>query len=152
MKPAARRRVVEALTEAERTHRIDAILLLAVIEQESGYRIRARSPRGARGLMQVRPATARQTASRIGIQWGGPDVLYDPVVNIRIGTAYLAELKQQFGRWDLTLAAYHQGPRRVRRLRARGLTPPSAYSRRVMERYEDLGRAFVQYLGREAPG
>jgi soluble lytic murein transglycosylase-like protein len=152
MSQVARGQVLQALIEVEEAHGIDAILLLAVIEQESHYRVRARSPRGARGLMQVRPATGRDVASRMGIEWGGPDTLYDPTANIRIGAAYLSELKGSLESWDLTLAAYNLGPRGLDRMQARGTLRSSKYSRRVMERYEHLRRAFLEHLGHALPG
>lgn len=73
-----------------------------------------RSPAGARGLMQLMPATARQTASRNGIGTSNLD-LYDPYTNIRLGTHYMAELMEEFeGNRVLAAAAYNAGPNRVK--------------------------------------
>lgn len=84
---------------------VDSYLLFLVIEQESHFRTRAVSPKGARGLMQLMPGTAR----RFGVKQA-----FDPAQNIRGGTQYLKELLQLFnGRVDLALASYNAGEGRV---------------------------------------
>jgi soluble lytic murein transglycosylase len=83
----------------------------AVINVESGFRDGAVSPAGAVGLMQVLPSTAKAVARSIGLP-GKMDTkaLSDPVTNIRVGTAYLAELTARYhGSVDLALAAYNAG-------------------------------------------
>jgi soluble lytic murein transglycosylase-like protein len=125
-----RARIAAALLQGERTSGIDALLLMSVMEEESAYRIRAKSRQGAIGLMQVRPATARDVAERNGIEWAGEDALYDPRRNVRIGAAYLAELKASMKSWDVALTAYHRGPTAARRLhrRAPDRRPASLYA------------------------
>jgi len=87
--------------------------VLAVIEHESGFRSHAISPAGAKGLMQLLPATARVMGNKLGIDvpHGGPN-LHDPVVNVTLGMHYLAELQDQFESLASTLAAYNLGPKR----------------------------------------
>lgn len=88
-------------SQAQR-HHLNPRLLKAVIAAESGFEPGARSPRGARGLMQVMPATARE----MGIQGS----LEDPAVNIKAGAAYLALLhKAAYRRFGLT-GSYTQAP------------------------------------------
>lgn len=104
---------------------VDARLVHAVVEVESAYQARARSPRGAQGLMQLMPATARQYAVR------DP---YDPEANLEAGVRHLKSL---LGRFDLALAlaAYNAGEAVVRQY---GGLPPfpetRRYVRRVLER------------------
>lgn len=87
---------------------IDPLLILSLIRQESAFNRQAFSTVGARGLMQVMPATAR-TVSRKGAK-----NLFDPKTNINIGTIYLMRKLQQFGGdVELTLAAYNAGFGRV---------------------------------------
>lgn len=93
---------------------IERALALALIRQESSFDADAVSPVGARGLMQLMPATARTTARRLGVPTTPQRLTADPQHNMALGTAYLAE---QLGAFDgavpLALAAYNAGPHRV---------------------------------------
>lgn len=92
-------------------------LVKAVISQESGGKPGAVSDKGAMGLMQLMPATAKEIAKELGI--GDPD-LKDPQTNILLGSYYLKKLLRQFGGdVELALTAYHSGPNRVKNLLAR---------------------------------
>lgn len=109
-----------------RAQRLDAAFVAAIIRAESGFNPRARSPVGARGLMQLMPATARGMGARV-------DRLYDPATSIRYGTRYLAHVRAVVGRSTKLIAAgYNAGPGAVRRF---GGVPPygetQAYVRRV---------------------
>lgn len=91
-------------------------LLASVMAVESSYNPEATSHKGARGLMQVMPATAKEVGSRYGIEVNDEN-LYDPETNVKIGTAYLNQLIKEFkGDIKLALAGYNGGPNRVRRL------------------------------------
>ncbi|MYA18538.1 MAG: transglycosylase SLT domain-containing protein [Gammaproteobacteria bacterium] len=89
-------------------------LLLAVSRRESAFNPRARSPAGARGLMQLMPATARLIADRIRDKRPHTDELYRPETNIRFGAHHLARLMDRYGRnRALVAAAYNAGEGRV---------------------------------------
>lgn len=88
---------------------LDPYLVAAVIKVESNFRPDAVSSKGAVGLMQVMPDTARWAAGRMGIPAPTTGELSDPETNIRIGTWYLAALQTEFGNWVLSLAAYNAG-------------------------------------------
>ena len=90
---------------------VDPYLVAAVINVESGFRPTVRSSAGAVGLMQVLPSTAKSVARRLGIPGKMSDAaLSDPVTNIRVGTAYLAELLARYhDDARLALAAYNAG-------------------------------------------
>ncbi len=104
---------------------IDPIWALAISRQESALFPWARSSVGARGLMQLMPRTAKHTAKLIGIRYPGTDSLYDPAVNIRLGTAYLSEMYQKFdGNRVYASAAYNAGPHRVTRWLQQGHSLP----------------------------
>jgi soluble lytic murein transglycosylase len=93
---------------------IDPFLVAAVVREESSYHPRALSRAGARGLMQLMPATARPMAEHRGLAFAGGDLLDDPGANIEMGTAFLAGLLREFKDPRLALAAYNAGPGRVR--------------------------------------
>lgn len=89
-------------------------LALALMRQESNFDPNAVSPVGARGLMQLMPATAVITARKLGVPHT-PAKLFEPAHNMALGTAYLAEQVGNFdGAVPLALAAYNAGPHRVR--------------------------------------
>lgn len=95
---------------AAKTGDVDSFLIMSLIRQESAFNVKAHSLAGARGLMQVMPATARTIASV------RRDRLYDPKTNIRVGTKYfLHRLGQYNNDVELTLAAYNAGFTRVDR-------------------------------------
>lgn len=94
---------------------VDAALVNAVIECESGGRVQAVSRAGAVGLMQVMPATARAVCAEIGLPAPSRLDLFDPEINIRVGTYYLAKMLRRFGDVHLALAAYNAGPGNVTR-------------------------------------
>lgn len=97
-------------------HRIDPLLLVAVMRIESDFNPTAVSPKGARGLMQVMPETALWAAQQMGLSSFEVDQLFDPEVNIAIGSWYLATLRNQFdGDTVLALAAYNGGRTNVLR-------------------------------------
>jgi soluble lytic murein transglycosylase-like protein len=110
-RPAARIDALEQfepLVQAHATrHSLRPDLVRAVIQVESGFNPWARSPKGAMGLMQLMPATARDLGVRNA---------YDPAENIRGGTAYLRQLLDKYeGNEELALAAYNAGSGAVER-------------------------------------
>lgn len=128
--PADRVEAVRPIVAAvARTHGLPEALILGVIQVESRFEPRCRSPVGARGLMQLMPGTAALLARRLGLSTYD---IHDPAFNIEAGTVYLVRLLAQFdGRLDLALAAYHTGPARVSRWQRDGQALPE-YSRRYV--------------------
>ncbi len=96
----------DEMRDAAQRRGIDPYLVAAVVREESSYYPRAMSPAGARGLMQLMPATARLMAP--------PGDLDDPGFNIELGTRFLAGLMREFNDPRLALAAYNAGPKNVR--------------------------------------
>lgn len=115
----------EVVREASGTYRLDPDLVNSVIRAESGFNVRAVSPKGAQGLMQLMP----QTASDLGVRNA-----FDAQANVEGGTRYLRELLERYN-FDLVkaLAAYNAGPRRVEQY---GGVPPyyetKAYVARIV--------------------
>ena len=88
----------------------EAPLVLSITRQESSFDPNARSGVGARGMMQLMPATAQSVARRSGLGWGR---LEDPDFNMKVGSAYLGQLVAQFsGSYVMAAAAYNAGPSR----------------------------------------
>ena len=112
------------ISRASAAHGVDARLVHAVIKVESAYQERARSAKGAMGLMQLMPATARLYAV------ADP---YDPVTNIDAGVKYLRSLLDRFP-LKLALAAYNAGAGAVERFRGVPPYPETGdYVRRILE-------------------
>jgi hypothetical protein len=118
--------LADVVNEASGRYRLDPDLVNSVIKAESGFHVRAVSPKGAQGLMQLMPGTASQL--------GVPNV-FDPQANVEGGTKYLRELLERYD-FDLVkaLAAYNAGPQRVEQF---GGVPPfyetRAYVARVVK-------------------
>src|SRR6266478_825699 len=118
----------EVVKTASGTYNLDPDLVNSVIRAESGFNVRAVSPKGAQGLMQLMP----QTASQLGVQNA-----FDPQANVEGGTRYLRELLVRYD-FDLikALAAYNAGPQRVEQY---GGVPPyyetKAYVARIVRDY-----------------
>jgi soluble lytic murein transglycosylase-like protein len=94
----------------------DIALIWGVIQQESEFKITARSQAGARGLMQLMPGTAAEVALRYGVALDSPDELFNPVLNVRLGNHYYQVLKNMLNGTDISaIAAYNGGIGSVQR-------------------------------------
>jgi hypothetical protein len=113
----------EVVNTASGRYRLDPDLVNSVIKAESGFNVRAVSPKGAQGLMQLMPGTASQL--------GVPNA-FDPQANVEGGTKYLRELLERYN-FDLVkaLAAYNAGPQRVEQF---GGVPPYYETRAYVAR------------------
>ena len=98
----------EHIQQASARYGVSPLLISAVIGSESACQKGAVSPKGARGLMQVMPDTARAMGYN-------PADMFEPAIAIDAGTRYLGIQLRTFGRVDLGLAAYNAGPRAVER-------------------------------------
>ena len=98
---ALRKRYSDLVSKVAREQQVDAALLHAIVTVESGYNERARSPKGASGLMQLMPGTAQR--------YGVVDI-WNPLENLRAGARYLRDLLVLFrNNLNLALAAYNAG-------------------------------------------
>lgn len=94
---------------------VESALLHALSRQESEFNPSARSPVGARGLMQIMPATARMIARQHKVRYRLAALTSDPSYNMMLGAAHLGDLIENYnGSYILTLVAYNAGPGRVR--------------------------------------
>ena len=130
------------IVESSRKYRIDPLLIYAQMHQESSFKIKARSHKGASGLMQLMPATAR----RFGVT-----KIYDPKQNIDAGVRYMRWLLDFFGQdVVLALAGYNAGEGAV--LKYGRSVPPyretREYVRRISARYNTISNP--QYINSTA--
>jgi peptidoglycan lytic transglycosylase len=121
-----------------RNYDLDPALLAAVIYQESKFDADARSDRGAIGLMQLLPETAKGIAVRTGGSRFQVSDLYNPEINVRYGAWYLRHLLDKYGSERVALAAYNAGQANVDRWRAQGLPIQFSETRDFVDRVEKL--------------
>ena len=144
-------RIVGTVLSESRSQGADPLLVFSVMKQESDFNPGAHSPAGARGLMQVMPATGR------GLGVSNPARLYDPGVNVQAGVRYLKGMFDQFSRVSMSqlatvnpfadngvkaaIAAYNAGPGAVRKYDG---VPPYRETRdyvvKVLSNYSDYRR------------
>ena len=124
----------------------DPLFVLAVIYVESDCDRFATSPVGAEGLMQIMPDTGEWMAREMGLERRDGHT-FDPVLNVRLGTRYLAQLQRQFGGdVELALTAYNRGPANTQAILKRlGRLPETSledYSSRIIKRYRALHASY----------
>lgn len=105
----------DTITQEARAKNLDPHTVAGLIRQESVFNPRAVSSANAYGLMQLLPSTARLTAKRYGVEntITTDALLNDPRLNIRLGTAYMRDQVDKYGRIEYVAAAYNAGPGRV---------------------------------------
>lgn len=123
--PAAALQIAIHLATLERENQdidLEAGIVTDLIAAESSWRRDATSPKGAIGLMQIMPGTARAYRKKIE-----PKDLMDPVENVRIGTEHLIGLRRRLGSWGLAMAAYNAGE----------YAPAIIYATKIARAYDD---------------
>jgi len=126
------------IRQAAADYRVSPDLVRAVVQVESGFNPRARSPKGAMGLMQLMPATAAEL---------GVDDPFDPEQNVRGGVTYLRQLLDRYDDNErLALAAYNAGPEAV--ARHGNQVPPYAETRSYVQRITNRPGARAGTAGR----
>jgi soluble lytic murein transglycosylase len=105
------------IRQEARRHQIDPYLIAGIIRQETVFNPKARSRANAIGLMQLLPTTGIAVAKKNSLGTGRISAadLYNPVLNIKLGTAYVKEMLDRFDRFEYVAAAYNGGPTRVSR-------------------------------------
>jgi len=131
------------LQDSEKNH-LDPVLILAIIQVESGFDHQAVSPRGALGLMQVRPQVVSELAQEGKMPARVANHLQDPVVNVQVGISYLAYLHQMFGDIEVALTAYNWGPTTIRQKLVTKEVMPMQYAMKVLR----VHRSLTQELAR----
>lgn len=125
------------LTESKR-YGLDPIFVMALIKTESTFFHWSISHRGAIGLMQIHPDVGRDIARELGLSWKGKETIFDPYVNIRMGTHYFYQLQRRFEDPGLALAAYNMGPTYVEGVMEGEDRVPTEYAEKVFDNYRHL--------------
>lgn len=130
------RLITEAIKRESQKFNFDPLILVSIIEVESGFKVNRRGRHGEIGLMQIKPSTARWVAKKFGLPWNGPKTLERPHLNIQIGTAYLSYLRKEFSTHQhLYLSAYNMGSGKLRKS-MKSQVIPVEYASRVSRQYQ----------------
>ena len=127
-----------------RKHSLDPMLVLALIQVESGFQYKAVSPMGARGIMQIMPGVGQGLAQESGVRPQSntrrfrPEFLDDPVFNIKLGVYYLHGLKKSFRDVSTALVAYNLGPTELRNRLDNNIEFSDEYASIVLSAYQKL--------------
>ena len=128
-------------------YKVDPLLALAVLHEESHFKTDAVSSKGALGLMQVMPETGREIASNLNIRNFTTHKIFDPYVNVRMGIWYLMFLKKKFNNNRLlVLTAYNIGPTRLVEMRGTGHKFDYHYAKKVLKTYRRFQHVRNQLL------
>lgn len=100
------------VASASKEFGVDEAIIYAIIYCESKFDPEVVSSVGARGLMQIMPATFEEIQEELGEKYD-VDALFEPQINIRYGTYYLSKMYERFGDWEIAFAAYNAGPTTV---------------------------------------
>ncbi len=140
-------RVAEVILEESIKRRLDPMMVVAVIQVESGFQNNMVSPMGARGLMQIMPDPGKYLTETLSREYGfrpaafRPESLDDPLFNIRLGVYYLHDLTKQFQNLNLALTAYNAGPAEIQNRLEKNLELSDEYATAVLDAYQTYQRA-----------
>ncbi|HUQ46675.1 MAG TPA: transglycosylase SLT domain-containing protein [Gemmatimonadaceae bacterium] len=134
------------LSESAKKYNLEPALVASLIRQESNFNPRATSPVGARGLMQLMPPVGRTIAKGQGIPNYTDESLYDPAINIKLGTQHLSGLFRKTPQIERVLAAYNAGESRVAKwIQKAGADDPEVFTERIpFVETRDYVRAIVR--------
>ncbi len=137
---AEQKKLAWLILKESRKYGHDYRLILAIIKTESSFKYKATSPKGAKGLMQIKPHVGQAIAKDIDIGWDGDETLFNPHLNVKIGLYYLSRLLLRFGDLKVALTAYNFGPTFVRKRLKSNRKLPSLYTKKVMEAYQEFSQ------------
>ncbi|MBM3787101.1 MAG: hypothetical protein FJW30_22315 [Acidobacteria bacterium] len=105
---------VDDLGKYARENNVDPFVVAGLVRQESEFNPNVVSRSNAYGLTQILPGTGRELSRRVGMRGFSTAMLFDPAVNLRLGTFYMKTMLASFGgRWEDVLAGYNAGPSRA---------------------------------------
>ena len=130
--------LAEVIYEEATRHNLDPKFILALIAIESSFQNWSVSEQGAKGLMQIMPYVAESLAQELGIEYSGDRTLFNPYLNIKMGTYYLTQLTKDFNDIRLALAAYNYGPTYIKSLIEKKEGIPLNYNRKFLTAYQNI--------------
>ena len=130
--------LAEVIYEEANRYNHDPKFILALITIESSFQNWSVSEQGAKGLMQIMPYVAKSLAHELSIEWSGDRTLFNPYLNVRIGSYYLSQLIKEFNDPRLALAAYNYGPTYIKGLMERKEGIPLNYNRKFLTAYQNI--------------
>ena len=130
--------IATSVYEESQKYDIDYRLVLAVMKVESNFKNEAISRKGARGLLQIKPTLANYIGKEAGVEVKGTETLHEPDKNIKIGVNYLSKLMDMFDNLTAALHAYNVGPTKVKRIGASAESPPTRFTKKVMDEYNQI--------------
>lgn len=136
-------KLTDVIYAESKKYQYDPMFVLAIILTESSFKKGQTSNMGAQGLMQVVPFVGKDLAQRSGVDWQGSQTLFEPEVNIKLGTLHLFEQILEFGDLNKALVAYNLGETRLRGILKRNTPIPQKYINKVMENYKMLKEKYT---------
>jgi soluble lytic murein transglycosylase-like protein len=130
--------LAEVIYEEATRHNLDPKFILALIAIESSFQNWSVSEQGAKGLMQIMPYVAESLAQELGIEYSGDRTLFNPYLNIKMGTYYLTQLTKDFSDIRLALAAYNYGPTYIKSLIEKKEGIPLNFNRKFLTTYQNI--------------
>lgn len=130
--------IANSVYEESRKYDLDYRLVLAIMKVESNFKNEAVSRRGARGLMQIKPSSAKIIARESGVEVKGAKCLHEPEKNIKIGVSYLSKLHAMFENMVSALHAYNAGPGKVKKPATQETAKTTSFTRKVMSEYHQI--------------
>lgn len=136
--------LAERLISISTNYKIDPLLILAVIKHESRGNPNAKgayisgTESGALGLMQIKYESALEVAGSVGVKINSPEDLFNPEINLMVGTAYLLRLVAKYKNLQHALIAYNVGFGTLDDKLKKGATLPKRYYNKVMQEYNLL--------------
>lgn len=129
------KKIAQTIIDESLRYNFDPIFLMSMIQGESSFNPEQIGPFKEIGLMQILPTTGKWIAGMYGIKWTNKSILNDPVVNIKIGAAFLSHLRNRFDTHPrLYLSAYNMGQGNVKKLLKKNVWPKQ-YVQHIMSYY-----------------
>lgn len=131
-------KTAKSIYKVSKKYEIDYRLALAIIKIESNFKHDVVSPKGARGLFQIKPSLAKYIAKEAGVHWKGIKTLDEPEKNVEIGVFFFSKLLEDFDNIHLALNAYNIGPTKLKNMLNEKNIYKWSFSKNVIKEYKKI--------------